>query len=495
MGSIKNIADSLHGSKKPEKKITFFSSAIKKRWLLNNFSVIVLAIVFVLLSVAIAITTYHYDSLKSSLTSRANTVSGYINRYMTSNYNQFYTFTGEFVENFSEKDKVEIQIVDVYGRVMFSSTGFMAGYVPSTPDVGNALSNAKIWDYVGMDPVSGERIAAVTAPIFNQNGSTIGGVRFVSSTSLVEKQLIRIYLLIAGCGIGVIGKIIISTQFFISSIVNPVIEINELAKKIAKGQYGEKINMEFNDEIGELCNTINNMSVEIARVEKVKNDFISSVSHELRTPLTAIGGWTETIAVDFSDKETMSQGLNIIHKETMRLTQMVEELLDFSRIESGRFKLQMEIFDIRGELYDAVFIYRTALMEEGMAIEYDEGEEPIIINGDKHRIKQVFLNIIDNAAKYGADGNKIEIKISHDDSYGLVTISDFGQGIPEEELPFVKQKFFKGSSKQRGAGIGLAVCNEIVTLHGGELDIQSVYGEGTTVSIYLPLYREETGLQ
>ena len=174
---------------------------------------------------------------------------------------------------------------------------------------------------------------------------------------------------------------------------------------------------------------------------------------------------------------------------------MVEELLDFSRIESGRFKLQMEIFDIRGELYDAVFIYRTALMEEGMAIEYDEGEEPIIINGDKHRIKQVFLNIIDNAAKYGADGNKIEIKISHDDSYGLVTISDFGQGIPEEELPFVKQKFFKGSSKQRGAGIGLAVCNEIVTLHGGELDIQSVYGEGTTVSIYLPLYREETGLQ
>ena len=170
---------------------------------------------------------------------------------------------------------------------------------------------------------------------------------------------------------------------------------------------------------------------------------------------------------------------------------MVEELLDFSRIESGRFKLQTEIFDMRGELYDAVFIYRMALKEAGMAIEYDESDAPIIVNGDKHRLKQVFLNVIDNAAKYGADGEKIAITIVAYEDFGVVQIRDFGQGIPADELPFVKKKFFKGSSKQRGAGIGLAECNEIVTMHSGELNIESEYGEGTTVSIYIPLYKEE----
>lgn len=474
-----------------KKKKGFLSSAIKRRWVLNNLSVVVLAVVLILASVGASLTNYHYDSLMGSLTNRGNTIAGYINRYMTESYNQFYKFTGELVEDYSDKDKVEIQIVDIYGKVMFSSTGLMAGYVPAAPDVTESLSKQKQATYIGKDQLSGENIASATSPVFNQSGAVIGGVRFVSSTKLVEKQLGSLYAVLLGGGVLAICLIIISNQFFLGSIVDPVLKINELAQKIAQGQYGEKLNMEFDDELGELCNTLNNMSEEIARMEKVKNDFISSVSHELRTPLTAIGGWTETIAIDFSDKETMSQGLNIIHKETMRLTQMVEELLDFSRIESGRFKLQTEIFDLRGELYDAVFIYRAALKEEGMAIIYDEGEQPIIVNGDKHRLKQVFLNIIDNAAKYGAGGDKIEITIETEDDYGVVIIRDFGQGIAPDELPFVKQKFFKGSSKQRGAGIGLAVCNEIVTLHGGELDIDSEYGEGTTVSIFIPLYRED----
>lgn len=477
--------------KDKKEKNGYASSAIKRRWVINNFSIVVLSIILMISIISGVVTTYHYDSLKGNLVSRANTTAGYINRYMTASYNQFYDFTSELVEDYSDKDKVEIQIIDLYGRVMFSSTGLMAGYVPSTAEVSQALAEGKYKTYVGIDQLSGENVACVTSPVFNQSMNVIGAVRFVSSTKVVEKQLFHIYVALVGVGAVIIVLILISNRYFLSTIVDPILKINALAKKIAKGQYGEKLNMDFDDEIGELCNTINNMSSELERMEKVKNDFISSVSHELRTPLAAIGGWTETIAVDFSDQQTMRQGLNIIHKETRRLTQMVEELLDFSRIESGRLKLQTEVFDMRGELYDAVFIYRAAIKEAGMAIDYDESDTPVIVNGDKHRLKQVFLNVIDNAAKYGADGDKIAITIYKYEDCGVVQIRDYGQGIPADELPFVKQKFFKGSSKQRGAGIGLAVCNEIVTLHNGELNIDSEVGEGTTVSIYIPLYKDE----
>ena len=199
---------------------------------------------------------------------------------------------------------------------------------------------------------------AVTAPVFRKNSQDlIGEVRFVTSLKLLDRQVGQIYLMLAGAALAVLLLLTVTNQFFIHSIVNPVLKINELAQKIAQGQYGARLDMDFRDEMGELCNTINNMSTEIARMEKLKNDFISSVSHELRTPLTAIGGWAETVENNLDDKNTVETGLDIIRKETTRLSRMVEELLDFSRLESGRMKLQTEVLDLRGEVYDALFVY------------------------------------------------------------------------------------------------------------------------------------------
>lgn len=329
---------------------------------------------------------------------------------------------------------------------------------------------------------------AVTAPVFRRGGDVlVGEVRFVSSLKLLDSQVGRIYMMLAGAALAVLLLITVTNQFFIHSIVNPVLKINELAKKIAQGQYGVRLDMDFRDEMGELCNTINNMSTEIARMEKLKNDFISSVSHELRTPLTAIGGWAETVENNLDDPATVETGLDVIRKETTRLSQMVEEMLDFSRIESGRMKLQTEIFDLRGDVYDALFVYNEMLRQEGIETFYYEPEQPVYVNGDRNRLRQVFLNIIDNAAKYGKDGGRIELFMEQAEGQAVVRIRDYGVGIPAEELPLVKEKFFKGSSRQRGAGIGLAVCDEIAAMHGGSLDIESEYGQGTTVIIRLPL--------
>ncbi len=473
------------------RRITDFTKGIKRRWLINNLSVIAIVIVVVFSLASVSIGNYYTSSVRSSLHSRASTTSEIIRQYMSEDYDAFYYAANNLVNDFSDKDKIEMQVIDRYGHVMFSSTGLSAGFVPTADDVGDALRTGTISTFIGNDRLTGEHIMAVTAPIYTGESDTfIGAVRYVTSLRLLDSQLTRLNVGLVLGAAAIVALVMLTNQFFIRSIVNPVLQINELARRIAKGQYGARLDVAFDDEIGELCETINNMSSEIARMEKVKNDFISSVSHELRTPLTAIGGWAETIESDLTDTQTATAGLEIIKKETRRLSQMVEELLDFSRIESGRLRLQTELFDLRGILYDAVFTYNDMLRQNGLAIRYDETDAPVMVVGDRNRLKQVFLNVIDNAGKYGKDGDSVDISIVIENGNAVVRVVDHGVGIPEDELPFVKEKFFKGSAKGRGAGIGLAVCNEIITLHEGTLDVASVYGEGTEITITIPA---ETG--
>ena len=447
-------------------------------------------VVIILTIIGVLLHRSYYDSVKNNLEIRANTQARYINTYMTSSYSEFYEYSRQLVQSFSDSDKLEMQILDEYGRVMFSSAGLSAGYMPTTEEVNKAFSTGKTQTYTGYDLGIDDDVIATTAVVNYYDDTVIGGVRFVSSTRVLKAQLGQLYIVLAAAGLGIMLLILLTNTVFIRSIVNPILNINNLAKKIAGGQLGARLDTEYDDEIGELCETINDMSHDLAASDKMKNEFISSVSHELRTPLTAISGWTDTISESLDDPETAKMGLNIIKNETARLSQMVEELLDFSRLESGRMKLQMDYFDIRGEVYDAVFTYTELLRKKNLAINYDEDDELIRVHGDKNRLKQVFLNILDNAAKYGADGKSVDIAVRRKGDKCIVTIADHGQGIPADELPRVKEKFFKGSARGRGAGIGLAVCNEILALHGGEMDITSEVSNGTTVTVLLPCVKE-----
>ena len=180
------------------------------------------------------------------------------------------------------------------------------------------------------------------------------------------------------------------------------------------------------------------------------------------------------------------QGLDIIQKESRRLTQMVEELLDFARMESGRMKLDMEVFDVSPRTIRGGLHVRKPAAQFGNDPALQQGAGQLLYSGDRHRMKQVFLNVIDNAAKYGRSGGKIEVALSREANTILVCVRDWGPVSPEAELPFVKEKFYKGSSKQRGSGIGLAVTDEIITMHGGSIDITSKQDTGTAVYIRIP---------
>ena len=328
---------------------------------------------------------------------------------------------------------------------------------------------------------------AVSAPMIYSNGDVIGVLRYVSSTEAVDRQIVKVGLTATGALVIMVLVCVISSSYYIRTILNPVEEITEKAKRIAGGAYGIQIQTRYNDEIGELARTINELSAKINQNEKMQTEFISSLSHELRTPLTAITGWSETILSDETLDAETRRGLQVIRREAGRLTEMVLELLDFTRIQDGRMTLNVEMTDLLAEFEETVFMYGSRLAKDGMELVYlDNDEEIPQISCDPKRLRQVFLNILDNAAKHGGDGKRIEASIHCENEAVVVRIRDFGPGIPEDELPLVKKKFYKGSSKARGNGIGLAVCDEIVELHGGTLTLENAPGGGTLVTVELP---------
>ena len=299
----------------------------------------------------------------------------------------------------------------------------------------------------------------------------------------------REYMIFAVCILVLVCFYMIYLLFwFWKNISEPIDRLTGFAAQIASGSYGSKLEERSDNEIGNLTDAIHDMSEKVALAEKARTDFISQVSHELRTPLTAITGWSETIAYDPAVQGDSLRGLNIISKEAERLTGMVTELLEFTRIQDGRFNLRIETVDIAEELEDAIFTYGKLMKQAGMDVHYDPpAKELPLIPGDPERLKQVFLNLLDNAMIHGGEGKMIDVSLGRDGNYVKIVFRDYGSGIPDAELPHVKEKFYKGSSKNRGTGIGLAVCDEIITRHKGRMEIRNADGGGCMVQLYLPI--------
>ena len=236
---------------------------------------------------------------------------------------------------------------------------------------------------------------------------------------------------LAGWGIAmfvVLAVFLIAVDvWFIVFVSMPLKRLTEHANRIAEGSYGVHLEEFDEDEIGYLAEAINGMSEKAAVAENNRTEFISQISHELRTPLTAITGWAETIAFDPAVQGDSLRGINIITKEAERLTNMVKELLEFTRIQDGRFNLRLELIDIAAELEDALFTYGELMRQSGMQVNYTAPENEIaLIPGDPERLKQVFLNLLDNAMKHGGEGEKIDVALKEDNGRVVITVRDYG---------------------------------------------------------------------
>ncbi len=443
---------------------------------------------------SLGVRSYYYSAVRTGLSAKAQSASNFFTSYISRTYSQYYQSAYRYTENFEDKNILELQFVDTNGMVEVSSYGISAGTVADTKDVHMALEQHTIGTWTGRRYGTGEKIMAVTAPLFSPDGTVVGAMRYVTSLHLVTRQIVLISAAVAGIGLLVVLAVLVTNLSFIMPVTEQLVELTTMSRRIAEGSYGIQVQKKYDDEIGDLTDAINEMSAKIGEAEKVQTEFISSISHELRTPLTAITGWAETLAYDESISSDAQKGIAIISKESGRLTKMVESLLEFTRIQDGRFNLNVETLDVAGELEDAIFTYGKLLEQDGITMEYSPPDQDIpYILGDGERLKQVFLNIIDNAAKYGRAAGRIQVTIGATSSWVIIRFRDFGPGIPAEELPFVKKKFYKGSGKERGSGIGLSVCDEIVTRHKGKLELENAADgrTGLIVTVMLPVKKEE----
>lgn len=462
--------------------------SIANRWFINSFSVV--AVLLVVLDVAFffIIRASYYNAARQYIETEANIVAGVLERFYDDTSTDYADEIRTAIEEFEKKNYAELMAINPQGKVFLSSSGFTPAEQYDMPDYDEAKADISGTGYYVGYLDSMEKYMAVS--VLLKSGASGNAIRIITSLEEVDAQIIILTLAIGAVSILVILLLFALGMYFIKSIVRPIQNIGESARRLATGDFSVRIEAERKDEIGELCSVFNYMADELKSADSIKNEFISSISHELRTPLTAIRGWTETIS-EIDDPVMRKKGLQIIGKETERLSSMVEELLDFSRMQNGRFTLQKTNIDIIAELSDAVLMYSEKAKDDKIAVIYEENEAVAIVNGDKNRLRQVFINIIDNALKYTDAGGKVRIDAELSDSNIIITIEDSGCGISKADLPKVKNRFYKANNTVRGSGIGLAVADEIVKMHGGNLDITSELGRGTAVMITLPLVNRE----
>jgi signal transduction histidine kinase len=462
---------------------------LRRRWIMNSVGMLVAVAILAVIVFSMVISNYYYSNMRSSLQSSAESASGFISTYST-NEQSYLDMAGYYIRDFKQSSTLTLQFLNLDGEVVLT-TYAIAGGKPGTTDIKTAIDTGAVATFTGKNPATGERIVAVSAPIINGN-EVKGVIRLVTSSSAVDRQILLLVCAFVLVAVVIVGLMYFMSLYFIQSIVVPVNSITQTAKRIASGSYGVQLERKNDDEIGDLVDAINDMSLKISESERTKNEFISSVSHELRTPLTAINGWSQTLLNgEITDPESERKGLEIIASEGQRLSKMVEELLDFSRIEDGRFTLNIEPVDIKAEFEDAVFTYRQFFREKQVRlIHHDCEEEFPPIPGDPSRLRQVFSNLLDNAGKYGTDGTTVETYIDREGDMIRIRIRDHGAGIPEKDVEHVKEKFYRASAtatRVRGNGIGLSVCDEIITRLGGRLEIGNAEGGGCLVTLYLPM--------
>ncbi|MBC8589557.1 sensor histidine kinase [Wansuia hejianensis] len=462
-------------------------NSIKTRLVKSFMLIIIITVLILEIVLSKAVKDYYYKSLEDLLTSQIEYSTDFYSRYFSS-----YTIEdiiSDDIDIFLRHSDVQVQIISLEGKLLMDSIGVDIESSIRTPDVVKALDGEKgVW--TGNVSYDIEPVMAVSIPLISKDES-IGVIRFISSLKETDKVIGKIIILLAAVGIIVVTISGVVSIFLANSIVKPLIEVTEVAGKMADGQLKIRSHTALDDEIGRLSDTLNYMADEILKREQIKNDFISSISHELRTPLTSIKGWAITLqSGDMVEDELLTDGLKIIENESDRLSLMVEELLDFSRFISGRISLQKELFDIRNTLILFQKQCMPRAVENKIKFTLKIEEQIHMMIGDENRIKQVIINLVDNAFKFTGEGGEVILSAYRKDDWVVLEVEDNGVGIPKEDLPNVKEKFYKGKNSGSHTGLGLSICDEIIKLHDGKMEIESEINHGTIVRAILP-YREE----
>ncbi len=463
-------------------------NSIKKRLVVNFMFVIIITVVILEIFLISIIKQHYYKGLEDNLYNQLLISSDLYSRYFSDASLEENILNN--VDSFWKQTSAQVQILDLEGNVLMDSIGIAPASLIDNEDVKKALLGQK-GRWVGMVDYDTVAVMSVAYPLMAR-GEIVGVLRFISTLREVQKEVQRIALLFIAFG----GLVILISGFvgFIlaNTIVGPLKQVTLAAEKMALGDFKAKSDVKVKDEIGKLSNTLNYMASEIVKKEQLKNDFISSVSHELRTPLTSIKGWAITLKNGFEDKEMLADGLDIIEKESDRLTQMVEELLDFSKFISEKSELDYEEVNISNVMEHIKKQLTPRAVRDNISFEVECSQQMPSTYTDENKLKQIFINLLDNAFKFTPQGGRVLFTAEFKNNEFIFKVKDTGSGISQEELPKIKEKFYKGKSSKSSNGIGLSICDEIIRLMKGQFHIYSELNSGTEAIVKLPLREGKT---
>ncbi len=283
---------------------------------------------------------------------------------------------------------------------------------------------------------------------------------------------------------------VIVVYYTTNRLTKPFMEINETVQKYAKGDYNIRIPISSVEEATQLAVSFNNMADQLKDLEATRRSFVANVSHELRSPLTSMKGFLEAMQDGTIGPEEHEKYIGIVLSETRRMAGMVNDLLDLARIESGKTALKLEIFDINELIRRTLITFEARIYEHHMEVDVKFAQEQYYVEADSAQISQVLRNIIDNAIKYSPDDSKLRIATYAMRREVYVSIQDSGQGIPEEDIPHVFDRFYKVEkahtpTKQSGTGLGLSIVKRIIDQHNQTITLKSAKGKGSTFTFTL----------
>lgn len=459
--------------------------SIRKRLISNYVSISLLILVVLETLFILVIAQYYLGGVEQTLRNHVETSANFYNSYAEKgDLNAKANF---IFENMDMEENALIELVDLSGNVVIDNTGFASEQIVSSEDFIQA-SHGRIYAWRGRSDLN-EPIIAVSAPIYDEN-EVVGVLRYVSSMEAANALVTRYFLFALLIGVVTLVVATVVASLMSKRILVPIQELIRVTEEVAQGNFKVTAVKYHNDEIGQLVDAVNTMTKEITKSDRAKSEFISSISHELRTPLTSIKGWAETLLEAPEEPDLLEQGLTIISRETDRLIILVNDLLDFSKLQAQRIALKKEEFSIQRLLTDLRNQFAVKARQEKVRLILIQEEEDTWVIADYNRLKQVLINVVDNAMKFTSGRPNAQIKISSQilDDQIVMIIEDNGSGISSEDLERVKEKFYKGSSHKSGTGLGLSIASEIMELHGGKMLIDSTEGKGTKVVLVMPYF-------
>lgn len=388
------------------------------------------------------------------------------------------------LQDISYQNEVCILVIDDYGNYNSYNTN-MKGCALKNENTKvqelmvnfiNADADFKTYQFVNFD----KQVAALLYGLKNNNQYTFiySNLEDISDFTLIIKQQLM-YVCFLGIFVAVTISIFLSTK-----LTDPIAEITKKAKKLGNGDY----NVEFKEsgikEIDELAQTLTQAQKEMAKTDELRRDLMANVSHDLKTPLTMIKAYAEMIKdISYKDRKKMNEHLDIIVDETDRLTVLVNDILDLSKMQSNADTLKLEKFNLAEEIKSIINRYQIIKETEKYTFNVEMPEE-IWIKADKKKINQVIYNLINNAINYTGDDKLVTIRVIKQKRSYLVEIIDTGKGIKEEEIPYIWDKYYKSDKKHQrnvvSTGLGLSIVKQILELHDFEYGVKSVLKKGST---------------